>query len=164
MKPLQVVAYGQPAGVTATLDPAWTTSTSTLTYSAAIDAAPATTWAVISAVLDSDMASMSQFTMTVMDPVIPVYDVVISPQYLSLPRGGSAQEKVTVNKRDGFSGAVSVVADLTHDADLSSSVTPDPGTGAPSRPSVPSKVQSSRLPGCTFAATYRTCDCVPRFT
>ncbi|MGA2048709.1 MAG: S53 family peptidase, partial [Terracidiphilus sp.] len=99
-----------PTGVSSSFDPVSATSSTTLTLTASPAApsnAPVNTYTTVWG-FDGDNDDFTEFawTMTVMVPPIPVFDVTISPQYLTIPEGQSVAVNTTVTQRDGDSGSV----------------------------------------------------------
>jgi len=102
-------ASGLPAGVTASFNPASTTSTSTLT----LTASSTTTTGTATVTVNGTSGSLSHTTtiaLTVNAPAQPDYTLSASPSSLTVVQGNSGASTVTVNKINGFSGTVALSA------------------------------------------------------
>ncbi len=102
-------ASGLPAGVTASFNPASTTSTSTLTLTASSTATTGTATVTVTGTSGS-LSHTTTIALTVNAPAQPDYTLSASPSSLTVVQGNSGASTVTVNKINGFSGTVALSA------------------------------------------------------
>lgn len=100
---------GLPSGVTASFNPASTTSTSTLTLTAASGAATGTFTLTVTGA-SGTLTRTTTLTLTVNAPVVPDFTLSASPASVSVRRASSATSTITVNPVNGFNGTVSLSA------------------------------------------------------
>jgi uncharacterized membrane protein len=98
-------ASGLPSGVTASFNPASTTSTSTLTLTAASTAATGTVTLTITGV-SGTLTHTTTLSLTVNAAPVPDFSLSASPASLSITQGNAGSSTITVNPVNGFSGSV----------------------------------------------------------
>jgi hypothetical protein len=99
---------GLPAGVTATFSAVGPTGVSTLTLTAASDAAPATASISIQGVSGS---LISQVSLSLRVSGIPGYTLKTSTDSVSIVQAGTASDTITVVPTNGFNGMVSLMVE-----------------------------------------------------
>jgi hypothetical protein len=106
---VSLAASGMPAGVTASFNPASTTSTSTLTLTASGTATTGTATVTVTGTSGAT-SHTTTITLTVNAPAQPNFTLSASPSSLSVTQGNSGSSTVTVNPVNGFTGTVSLSA------------------------------------------------------
>ncbi|HEX8836205.1 MAG TPA: S53 family peptidase, partial [Candidatus Acidoferrum sp.] len=100
-------ASGLPAGVTASLNPGATTSSSTLTLTATSTAATGTVSVTITGTA-GNLTNATTVSLTVSPP--PTFTLSASPNTLTVTQGSSGTSTITVNPLNGFNGSVALSA------------------------------------------------------
>src|SRR5271163_4959794 len=100
-------ASGLPSGVTATFNPASTTSASTLTLTAS-SGAPTGTATVTLTGTSGNLSNATTISLTV--TAAPSYSLSASPNSLTISQGANAASTITVAPQGGFTGSVSLSA------------------------------------------------------
>ena len=103
---VSLVASGLPSGVTAVFSPSSTTGNSSLTFTASSTAATGTFSVTVTGV----SGALSSTTSISLSVVAPNFTLSSSAASLSLLRGSTATEVVTVTPQNGFKSSVSLVA------------------------------------------------------
>jgi uncharacterized membrane protein len=102
-------ASGLPSGVTASFNPASTTGTSSLTFTASATATTGTATVTITGASGS-LTHTTTVTLTVNAAAVPNFTLSASPTSVSVTQGGSGGSTITVNPVNGFNGSVSLSA------------------------------------------------------
>ncbi len=102
-------ASGLPAGVTASFNPASTTSTSTLTLTASSTATTGPATVTITGT-SGTLSHTTTISLTVNAPAQPDYTLSASPSSVSVVQGNTGASTITVNKVNGFAGTVALSA------------------------------------------------------
>jgi hypothetical protein len=100
-------ASGLPNGVTASFNPASTTSASTLTLTASSTAATGTATVTITGT-SGNLSSATTISLTV--TAAPSYSLSASPNNLTLSQGANGTSTITITPQGGFTGSVSLSA------------------------------------------------------
>ena len=102
-------ASGLPAGITATFNPATTTSASTLTLTASGTATTGTATVTITGV-SGTLTHTTTVTLTVNTVPVPDFGLSASPASLTVTQGNSGNSTITVTPINGFNGSVALSA------------------------------------------------------
>ena len=102
-------ASGLPSGVTATFNPASTTTTSTLTLTASSTATIGTFTVTIKGTSGSLVASTS-LTLKVQAPATPNFTISASPASLTVTQGSHGTSTITITSQNGFNSATTLSA------------------------------------------------------
>ncbi len=100
-------ASGLPNGVTASFNPASTTSASTLTLTASSTAATGTATVTVTGT-SGNLSSAATISLTV--TAAPSYSLTASPNSLTLSQGSNGTSTITITPQGGFTGSVSLSA------------------------------------------------------
>jgi pseudomonalisin len=103
-----LAALGLPDGVTATFSPNPATTTSVVTFSAAINAAGIGTSTIIATGASGTLSHNTAIVVTVNQT--PNFTLSASPASVSINQGASGTSTITVARSGGFSGSVTLVA------------------------------------------------------
>ncbi|HVP53611.1 MAG TPA: S53 family peptidase [Candidatus Eisenbacteria bacterium] len=104
-----LAASGLPSGVTASFNPASTTTTSTLTLTASSSATLGTSTVTITGTSGSLVASTA-LTLTVQAPVTPNFTISASPASLTVRPGGTGTSTITITSQNSFNSATTLSA------------------------------------------------------
>ena len=118
-------ASGLPGGVTASFNPASTTSTSTLTLTASTSAAIGTFTVTINGVSGS-VSTSTTLSLTVVGA--PNFSLSATPASLSIGRGSKGTVAITIAPSNGFAGNVMLSASGMHSG-TTAAFSPNPATG-----------------------------------
>jgi hypothetical protein len=118
-------ASGVPGGVTASFNPASTTSTSTLTLTASTSAAIGTFTVTINGVSGS-VSTSTTLSLTVVGA--PNFSLSATPASLSIGRGSKGTVAITIAPSNGFAGNVMLSASGMHSG-TTAAFSPNPATG-----------------------------------
>jgi cellulose 1,4-beta-cellobiosidase len=121
-------ASGLPAGVTASFNPASTTSTSALTFTAAANAGAGATTVTVTGISGA-LSHSTTLTLTVTVAVGQDFSLSVSPPSVSVAQGGSGSGTVTVIPLGGFTGSVALTAASGLPTGVAASFTPVSATG-----------------------------------
>jgi len=102
-------ASGLPSGVTASFNPASTTSTSTLTLTASGTATTGTVTVTVTGTSGS-LTHTTTITLTVNPVPVPDFGLSASPASLTVTQGNSGNSTITVTAINGFNGSVALSA------------------------------------------------------
>ena len=119
-------ASGLPNGVTASFNPASTSSTSTLTLTAS---GTATAGTVTVTVTGTSAGLTASTTISLTVTATPDFSLSASPTSLSIARGAKGTTTVTITPLNGFNGSVTLSASGLHSG-ATASFTPNPATSA----------------------------------
>jgi uncharacterized membrane protein len=104
-----LAASGLPTGVTASFNPASTTGTSTLTFTASSTAASGTTNVTVTGTSGS-LTHSASVSLTVNPQATPGFTLSANPANVSVNQGSTASSTITVTPAGGFSGSVTLSA------------------------------------------------------
>lgn len=101
-----LAASGLPTGVTASFNPASTSTTSVVTFSAASSAALSTSTITLTGTAAGSAPYLATLGLTVKAP--PSFTLAAAPNSLTVARSGSATSTVTLTPANGFSGSATL--------------------------------------------------------